>query len=82
VSDIEDQIRNYINEQFIYDREGFKLTPGYPLLENGLIDSLAIFQLISFIGTQFGVEIGSEKIVLENFSTVEIIADLVRSYKA
>ena len=46
-------------------------------LEQGLLDSLAIEQLIAFLETRFGITFSDEELVPENFETVNRLADLV-----
>jgi len=47
------------------------------LTESGIIDSLAIFRLVSFLEDNFGVRVADEEIVLENFQTVNAIEAFV-----
>lgn len=49
------------------------------LLEGNLLDSLGILQLMMFLGDAFGIEIGDEDFVPENFATVGTLAGFVRS---
>jgi acyl carrier protein len=55
------------------------VVPGFdsPLLEQGIIDSLAIFMLIGFIDEHYGVHIDSEDVSIENFETINAIERLV-----
>lgn len=52
--------------------------PDFPLIENGLVDSLGLFKVIAFAEEQFQVRIAPEEIVFENFSTINAIVKLVR----
>ena len=47
------------------------------LIEDGVIDSLAILILISFIEEQYSVSINPEDVVLENFESIEAINSLI-----
>jgi acyl carrier protein len=47
------------------------------LTDNGVIDSLAIFRLVSFLQDSFGVRIADEEIVNENFSSINVIESFV-----
>ncbi|MBI1722728.1 MAG: acyl carrier protein [Gemmatimonadetes bacterium] len=57
--------------------EGKAITPSDPLLDEGLIDSVGIFELVAFIERDFGVNVQDEEIVPENFETVAHIARFV-----
>ena len=47
------------------------------LITNGLLDSLELMELISELEDAFGIEIGMEEIVPENFNSAEAILKLV-----
>ena len=47
------------------------------LVESGIIDSLSIFRLVSFLEENFGVSIGDDEITLDKFRTINAIGDLV-----
>ena len=73
-----DQIRQWVQETA--DRKGLgAVTDTESLTENGVIDSLAIFRLVSFLEDTFGVRIADEEIVNDNFKTVDDIDRLVQS---
>ena len=46
-------------------------------LADGLLDSLAIEQLISFLEQQFALELADEDLVAANFTSVDRVAALV-----
>jgi len=48
-----------------------------PLTEMGIIDSLGIFRMVSFLEDNFGVRIGDEEIVTDNFQNVHQIENFV-----
>lgn len=49
------------------------------LTDAGIIDSLAIFRLVSFMEETFSVSIADEDIVIENFDTINKINRLLSS---
>ena len=49
------------------------------LLLSGLIDSLGVVRLITFIEETFDTHIPPEDITIENFGTVQSIADYIQS---
>lgn len=48
-----------------------------PLLSSGLLDSLGVLQLVTFLAEEFGVEISDEDFSEENFATVGALLALV-----
>ena len=53
------------------------LTPNTNLLEGGILDSLQIVNLISFLEEEFSVAIDMEEVVPENFESIQHIIELV-----
>ena len=74
-----DKIRRFILDKIALGRGVTALADGESLVERGVIDSLGIFQLVSFLEETFGVHIGDEEILLENFSTILDIDQFVRA---
>jgi acyl carrier protein len=52
------------------------------LLGAGVIDSLGILQLVSFVEEQFAVQIPDEDVVLENFQSVSALASYLDQRRA
>lgn len=79
MKNIEQAIKNYIAQEFMYDMPETALDSDLSLIQNGIIDSLGIFTLIDFIEGQFGVKIEPQDVILENFETINAIKSLVLS---
>jgi acyl carrier protein len=43
------------------------------IIENGIIDSLGIMQLVAYIEATFAVKVKDEDIIPENFESVDVI---------
>jgi acyl carrier protein len=52
------------------------------LLEASVLDSMGIFQLVSYIESEFGVEVRDEDLVPERFNTINDIVALVESLRS
>jgi acyl carrier protein len=70
-------LEKFIIEQGSADRES--IDPGEDLLEQGLIDSLAIVQIIAFVEDSFGISLGPNDVVPENFASLNALAGLIES---
>lgn len=78
-------INNKIKEIMVDIINDERITKGIgsdtQLIEEGLLDSIVIIQLIVEIEKRFGIkEIGVEDIVPENFNTIDCIVSLVEKY--
>ena len=73
--------------EFFVDAVGWSgrvdvLTDDYPLLENDVIDSMGIFELVEQIEQRYDVTIDDEDFVRENFQTLGSIVRLIGSKTA
>ena len=66
-------IRRFVVENLALGKGADSIQDGTSLTENGVIDSLGIFQLVSFLESTYGVRVGDEEIVLENFESIDRI---------
>ena len=58
------------------------VTPDYPIIEGGLVDSLGLFKVIAFIEERYPVRIPPEEILFENFATINDIVRLIEARAA
>ena len=66
-------IRSFVMENLALGKGADSIQDGTSLIENGVIDSLGIFQLVSFLENTYGIRVGDEEIVLENFESIDRI---------
>jgi acyl carrier protein len=75
---VKDQVREFV--QTLASTKGVaSFTDQEALLESGILDSLSIFRLVSFLEDTFRVRIGDQEISNENLKSVEAIEQLVLS---
>lgn len=75
-STIAQSIRNFI-AQTILDGKDMGLDDETPLLEWGIINSMEIARLVSFIQDQHGVSIPGDRIIPDHFKDIQSLAELV-----
>ena len=73
---IEDQIRECITKQSPLARKR-GLRKDEPLLQNGVLDSLGILELVSCLEQEFGISVDDEDLAPDNFQTIERLAAFV-----
>jgi acyl carrier protein len=76
VAEISDRIRDFIATELLFEDSSASLSDDTPLLA-GVIDSLGLMQLISFIEEEFDVAIDDSEVTASNFRTVADIERLV-----
>jgi acyl carrier protein len=69
--------RAYITENFLYARPNYVVGEDEHLMEIGVVDSMGIVELITFLQDRFGIEPADDEITEENFSTLRRIATFV-----
>ena len=62
--------------------KGKDLDPVASLIEKGLLDSMAIVKLISFLEERFRVELSDDEFDPDHFETITAIAELVARKQA
>lgn len=75
---IENVVRRFIAESFMYRENVASLGDDDSLIEKGLIDSTGVLELVAFIEKHFGIKVKDEEVVPENLDSVNRIANYVR----
>lgn len=76
-TEIEQEIRNYLTEQFLFGRSE-TLNEDTPLVGN-VIDSQGVIELVSFVQQRFNIEIADEDVTTDNLATLKTVVALVES---
>jgi len=77
VSEILERTRTYVRDNFLYMRPDFLLGDDDPLLAKGVIDSMGVLELLSFLETEFGVSVPDEEVTVANLGSLSAIARFV-----
>ena len=75
----EDRLRSFIEERLVGGSHPGTIGDDVLLIEEGIVDSLGIFQLVAYVEGEFGIRVEDEELVAENFATIADLARLVRS---
>lgn len=78
----EDILREFLTKDLGWTGKPADLTLDYDLLENGVVDSLGIVNLVGLIERRFGVEIPDDQLVAENFVSIRALSKLIEPLKA
>jgi acyl carrier protein len=71
-----EQLKKYIAQDVLGGKD-IGLDETTPLLEWGIINSLEMVRLLSFIRKQFAIDIPTDKLVADHFTSVKSIAELI-----
>jgi|HubBroStandDraft_6_1064221.scaffolds.fasta_scaffold985383_2 acyl carrier protein len=71
------QIRKFVLDKFPLARKQ-QIKDSDPLLESGVLDSLGVLDLVSFVEQEFSVHVADDELVPENFHSIETLASYVQ----
>lgn len=72
-----DRLKDFVYKKFpLAKKQGVKNSD--PLLDSGIIDSLGILDLVTFIEKEFGVHVSDEELLPENFQTLDALAVFIQ----
>jgi acyl carrier protein len=77
VNDDETAIISWIKDNCTPDTSMADLALDTPLLEQGLLDSIQIVQMVNFLETQFAVKVDVDDLVPENFQDIKSILAMI-----
>jgi acyl carrier protein len=79
---IRDRIRTYLDENFLYMLPDFVLGDDDRLLERGVVDSMGIVELLTFLEDEFAVKAEDDEISEANLGSVRAIVNFVATKRA
>jgi acyl carrier protein len=77
VNDVETTIRDFLLGDLDWPGDPDTLGSDTPLLEGDALDSVGIYELVTFLEERYGIEIHDEDVVPEHFGTIGSVAALV-----
>jgi acyl carrier protein len=80
VDDINQVLKEFIINEFLTPQGLTQIAQDYPLIEEGIVDSMGILLIINFVGARFGANIRPEDVNLNNFENLNSLTLLVNSY--
>jgi acyl carrier protein len=75
---IEEQIKHYISRNILFSDDGFNYAEEASLLDEGIVDSIAIMELVAFVEDTMNVRVEEEEIIPNNFDSVANLASYIR----
>ncbi|OGO11997.1 MAG: acyl carrier protein [Chloroflexi bacterium RBG_13_66_10] len=79
---IEEQLRTYIAENILFSDNGYPHGDDTPFLENGIVDSMSVMDLVLFAEKTYAIPIQDYEIVPANFDSISNLAGFIRSKMA
>ena len=73
MSETKSKIRDFIIENFLFG-EANGLQDGTSFLEEGIIDSTGVLELVTFLEEDFGIQVADEELIPENLDSINNVA--------
>jgi len=76
-----DSIKKYILTEYLPGTPIEELDSSYDLLDNGVVDSLGLLQLIAWVEQRYQIPINEVEISPDNFRSVDAICHFMKDVK-
>lgn len=76
-----DQIRNYIFNNFLFDKPNDWLKDDQSFLESGVIDSSGVLELVMFLEETFNIKVQDEDLTPINLDSVQKLSNFIQKKK-
>lgn len=74
---IEAQIRNFIVENFLFDQDENNLSNDASFLDEGILDSTGILELVAFLEGTYGLTVEDEELIPENLDSINNVVSFI-----
>lgn len=78
--EVKGRIRQFVLEDLASRKGVTNFTDDESLIQNGVVDSLGIFRIVSFVEENFHIRVRDEEIIAENFQTIDDMDRFVISH--
>lgn len=75
---LETEIRKFITENMLFSADGFNYDDNDSLLEAGIVDSIGVMELVTFVDQTYKITVPPEDISPDNFDSISRLANYVR----
>jgi acyl carrier protein len=79
---IEAQIKDYISKNLLFSSNGFNYPDDASFLEEGIVDSQGVMELVLFVEENFQVQVKDSEIVPDNFDSVSKLTEYIQRKKS
>ena len=81
VSNILAEIRRFIVENFLFGSEEEVPSNEASLLGKGIVDSTGLLEIVTFVESNYGIEVVEDEMLPENFDSLRNVAEYVKRKK-
>ena len=82
MNEIATNIRTYIAQNILFSGDDYPYPDEASFLDEGIVDSMNVLELVSFVEDQYGIKVADSDIVPDNFDSVSKLAAFVQVKKS
>lgn len=75
---VKEIIKEFITEHFLKEGQQKTISDSGSFLDEGVIDSVGVLELVAFLEEKFGFRVEDEELVPENLDSVDKLVDFVQ----
>jgi acyl carrier protein len=75
---VEDQIKEFIVKNILFSDGRFPHGDDASFLQEGIIDSVGVMELVTYVGTAFEITVAPEDVTPDNFDSIKKLANYIR----
>ena len=70
---VREKVREFIIENFMFGQGGETLSDSASLLDEGILDSTGVMEMVLFAGETYGFQVTAEELLPDNFDSVDYL---------
>ena len=77
VAGVRTAVRAFVVDNFLFGAEDARLTDEASFMETGIIDSTGILELVTFVESEYGIQVADNEMLPENLDSLNNISAFV-----
>jgi acyl carrier protein len=77
--DIKVRIRQFIAQNLLFNDKGFQYEDSTSFLEEGIVDSLGIMELVTYVEDTYPIKVDDQDLTPDNFDSVSKLANFIQN---
>lgn len=78
MEEIKTVLREFIAESILFTTDGYPHSDEMSFLDNGILDSMSIMDLVLHVESTYGIDIKDQEITPDNFDSVDKLAGYIQ----
>jgi acyl carrier protein len=79
---IEQQLRRFVIDNFLFGQAGDGLANDDSFLDNGIVDSTGVMELVAFLEEKYGITIEDQELIPDNLDSInKLVKFLERKFQ-